>query len=166
MGSKTKEIQIDLDITRGALRSTHTLEQLRPKGISQRKPGRPTTYYEADERNLLRHVRLHPKDTYKEVRVACGLSIKRDAIKKILKRHSIINWRARCRPFLTEANAAKRLVWCLKHRGIAAEEWGMYMWSDECSVERERGKRNEYVFGTVNQLWDREWPKLMIIRRT
>jgi hypothetical protein len=44
----------------------------------------------------------------------------------------------------------------LKIRGITYEEWGMYMWSDECSVERGRGKRDEWVFRTANQLWDRE----------
>jgi hypothetical protein len=35
------------------------------------------------------------------------------------------------------------------------EEWGMYMWSDECSVERGKGKRDEWVFCTCNQKWDR-----------
>jgi len=35
------------------------------------------------------------------------------------------------------------------------EEWGMYMWSDECLVERGRGKRDEWVFWTANQRWDR-----------
>jgi hypothetical protein len=38
------------------------------------------------------------------------LTIKRDTIKKILDKHSISNWRARRRPFLTEVNAAKRLA--------------------------------------------------------
>jgi hypothetical protein len=30
------------------------------------------------------------------------------------------------------------------------------MWSDECSVERGRGKRDEWVFRTANQAWDRK----------
>jgi hypothetical protein len=41
-------------------------------------------------------------------------------------------------------------------RGYTYEEWGIYMWSDECSVERGRGKMDEWVFRTANQLWDRE----------
>ncbi|KAF4624838.1 hypothetical protein G7Y89_g13333 [Cudoniella acicularis] len=90
-GVSSKEIEIDLDISRGAVRLTLTLAHLRPTGKPQCRPGRPLEYTEADERNLLRHVRLHLKDTYEEVRVACGLKIKRDAIKRILKRHGIIN---------------------------------------------------------------------------
>jgi len=39
---------------------------------------------------------------------------------------------------------------------MTAEEWGLHVWSDECSVERGRGKRDEWVFRTANQLWDRE----------
>lgn len=39
---------------------------------------------------------------------------------------------------------------------MTVEEWGLFVWSDECSVERGRGKRDEWVFRTANQLWDRE----------
>jgi DDE superfamily endonuclease/Transposase len=80
----------------------------------------------------------------------------RSTIKKILVEHGIHNWRARRRPFLTEENAAIRLAWCLRHQYISEEEWGLFMWSDECSVERGRGKQTEWVFRTANQKWDRE----------
>jgi hypothetical protein len=39
---------------------------------------------------------------------------------------------------------------------MTAEEWGLYMWSDECSVERGRGKATEWVFRTPTQKWHRE----------
>jgi hypothetical protein len=122
IGGKNKAIQIDLDITREALRNTLDFEDVRPKSISVRKPDRPITYSKTNERNLLRHVRLNPKDTYEQVRVVYRLFIKRDTIKKILKRYSNINWRAGRRPFLTEENAAKRLAWCLKWRHMIMEE--------------------------------------------
>jgi hypothetical protein len=154
-GVKPGAIMSALNLTRGALRSTLEFKDVRPHGKSLPKSGRPIETSEADERKLLRHVRLNPKDTYEQVREACGLSIHRDAIKRILSRHGIINWRARRRPFLTEVNAAKRLAWCLKWRHITVEEWGLICWSDECSVERGRGKRDEWVFRTANQLWDR-----------
>jgi hypothetical protein len=109
-GAKYNEIEIDLDISTSALRSTLTKEQLRPEGITQPRSGRPTIYSEADERNLLQHICLNPKHTYKEVRVACNFPGKKDIIKRILKRHSITNWRARRWPFLTEINEAKRLA--------------------------------------------------------
>lgn len=34
--------------------------------------------------------------------------------------------------------------------------WKKYMWSDECSIERGRGKQNEWVFRTPLQKWDTE----------
>jgi hypothetical protein len=129
---------------------------LRDEGFSQQRSGRPLEYTPADERNLARHVRLHPKDTYAQVIVACSLGIKKTTIKKILRQYGIVNWRARKRPSLTEKNAADRLAWCLRYRGLTAEEWGIYMWSDECSVERGRGKQTEWVFRTANQKWDKE----------
>jgi transposase len=36
------------------------------------------------------------------------------------------------------------------------EEWGLFMWSDECSVERGRGKNQEWCFRTPDQKWERE----------
>ena len=109
-GAKSTEIEDFLEISRRAVRSTLTLAHLRDDGEAQVRSGRPVKFTPADERNLLRHVRLHPKDTYTEVIVACGLKIKRDTVKRILKKYGIVNWRARRRPFLTEKNAAKRLA--------------------------------------------------------
>lgn len=86
------------------------------------KAPRKKSYTIADERNLLRHVRLNPKDTYKQIITACGLGCKTTTVKKILKQHGIANWRAKRRPFLTEANAAKRLTWCLERRHWTAED--------------------------------------------
>jgi transposase len=149
-GQKCSDIQALLNVSRGAVRSTIKLDSLRNNGYPQARSGRPKGYSEATERQILRHVRLNPKDTYLQLISACDLTIKKTTIKSILTRHGITNWRARRRPFLTEANAAKRLAWCLKHRGYTTEAWGLYMWSDECSVERGRGKRDEWVFRTAN----------------
>jgi transposase len=155
-GIKSSNIQNLLDVSRGAVESTLKREHLRNEGNTQARSGRPREYTDTTERKILRHVRLHPKDTYTQLILACELSIKKTTIKTILTRHGITNWRARRRPFLTEKNTVKRLAWCLKHQGLTEEEWGMYMWSDECSVERGRGKRDEWVFRTANQAWDRD----------
>jgi hypothetical protein len=36
------------------------------------------------------------------------------------------------------------------------EEWGKFMWSNECSIERGQGKNQEWVFCTLAQKWDRD----------
>jgi hypothetical protein len=56
----------------------------------------------------------------------CGLKCKTTTVKKILKKHGIINWRAKKQPELTEEeNVLKQLTWCLAWRGLTAEEWGL-----------------------------------------
>ena len=154
-GAKPTEIQDLLKISRGALQSTLTLDHLRDQGVSQLRTGQPKVYTEAEERLVVRHVQLNPKDSYAQVKRACDMSFSHQTIKKILVEHGIVNWRARRRPLLTEENAAIRLAWCLKYRYMNEEEWRLFMWSDECSVERGKGKRDEWVFRTANQKWNK-----------
>jgi hypothetical protein len=112
-GQKCTNIQALLNVSRGAIQSTIKFEALRNNSDTQARSGRPKGYSEATERRILRHIRLNPKDTYLQLISACDLTIKKTTIKSILTQHSITNWRARRRPFLTETNAAKRLAWCL-----------------------------------------------------
>ena len=81
----------------------------------------------------------------------CSLGCSKNTVKKILLKHGIKNWKCKQRPFLTPKNAAAQLAWCKKYRHTMPEEWGMTMWSDECSVEREWGKRDEWAFHTPAQ---------------
>ena len=136
--------------------STLIADDLRDKGYNLPRIPRKKSYTDADERNLLRHVRANPKDTYAQVKTACGLSCSVTTIKRVLKEHGITNWRCKRRPFLTQKHADQRLAWCLRNRHLTWEEWGMYMWSDECSVERGRGKAQEWCFRIVAQKWDPE----------
>jgi hypothetical protein len=155
-GSSPTEVAVGLNIEHSTVRYTLSTDSLRHEGSSQPKDPRRKSYSLAEERKLLRHIRLHPKDTYKQVRVACALTCSTTTIKRILKIHGITNWRCKRRPLLTEVHAAKRLAWCLAHRYWNKETWGMVVWSDEYSVEQGRGKRDEWVFRTPAQKWDRE----------
>ena len=155
-GRGLRGIATDLKLDYSTVRYTLKQDELRHEGESLPRAHRKKSYTDADERNLLRHVRLNPKDTYKQVIIACGLDCKTTTVKKILKQHGIANWRCKQRPELTEAHALKRLAWCLVRRGWTAEGWGLICWSDECSVERGRGKRTEWCFRTSAQKWNRE----------
>ena len=129
---------------------------LRHEGKSLPKTHRKKSYTEHDERVLLRHVQLYPKDIFREIMTACRLGCKKTTVRKILKEHGITNWKAKRRPFLTEANAAKRLAWCLEQRHWLAEDWALVVWSDECSVEQGQGKQDEWVFRTPAQKWHQQ----------
>jgi hypothetical protein len=155
-GATDTEIADDLDLDRSSVRYTIRQELERPNGQDLPRAARKKLYTEREERLLLCFVRLWPKATYKQAINGCGLICKTTIVKKILKKHGITNWRAKKRPELTEENALKRLVWCLAWRGLTAEEWGLILWSDECSVERGRGKRQEWVFRTPADKWKKE----------
>jgi len=109
-GAKPAAIAIDLNVPRKTVKYTLQQDELRDDGHSLPQTPRGKSYTNAQERLCVRHVRLHPKDTYQEVIDACGLTCKRSTVKKILKRHSVINWRAKKRPELTEAHALARLA--------------------------------------------------------
>ena len=152
-GAKKAEIQRFYSHPYSTVLDTIANNELRNDGHSKSRSGAPKSYSPAEERRVLRHVRRFPKDTYAQVIEACSLSCKKNTVKKILKEHGIKNWKCKKRPYLTQKNANKRLAWCLAHRGRTIEEWGMIMWSDECSVERGRGKRAEWCFRTTTEKW-------------
>lgn len=138
------------------IRSTLKLEPERDRNVSQPRSGRPKTYSDRDERHILRQVRLHPKCTYADVRRACLVKLCDSTLSSILKKHGITNWRAKKRPHLTEEHAAIRLAWCIERLDWTVEDWKKYMWSNECSVERGKGKICEWVFRTPPQKWQKE----------
>jgi hypothetical protein len=83
-GSKPKEIRDVLDISRGAIRSTLSLEQLREHGKAQLRSGRLLEYIIVEEQKLVWHIRLYLKDSYTDVKIAYRLTIRKTTIKKIL----------------------------------------------------------------------------------
>jgi hypothetical protein len=122
LGFSPTAIAIGLNQPRGTVFSTIQADTLRCEGETKVRAGRPKEYTERDERALVRHVRLFPKHTYAEVIKELNFTIKKSTIKKILKKHHITNWRAKRRPELTEAHAARRLAWCLENRHRNVEE--------------------------------------------
>ncbi|KAJ8064034.1 hypothetical protein OCU04_007875 [Sclerotinia nivalis] len=164
-GARPTKIGRELGIPQSTISYTIKQDSLRNEGASLPKKTRKKSYTERDERILIRYIRLYPKAIYKEVKKVCGLDCSITTIKRILKNHRILNWRAKRRPFLTQEHALKRLAWCLTMRGLTVEEWGLIFWSDECSVERGRGKKNEWVFRTPPQKWDRNMVQTYITNK-
>ena len=64
-GSSLIEVAVGLNIERSTIRYTLSHDYLRYEGSSLLKDPRRKSYSLAEERKLLRHVRLHLKDTYK-----------------------------------------------------------------------------------------------------
>lgn len=152
-GASPAEIQVRYGVSRGAVRGSIAQDSTRLEGESGPRPGCPPTYTDRDERLMLRNLRLHPKSTFNERRKECGLDMSNSTIKRLARKHGLHHWRAKKRPELTEEHAAARLLWCKCRAHWGVEEWKIYMWSDECSAERGRGKLIEWVFGYRADKW-------------
>lgn len=61
----------------------------------------------------------------------------------ILKNNDFNSVKPIVKPGLTDANKAKRLAWCWRHRDWTLEDWKRVIWTDETSVNLSgpRGKR-------------------------
>ena len=138
-------------LSRGAVRYTLKNSEQRTNDKTLPRPGQTKSYSALDERNILRWARYHPKDTYAELKEGTGVTCSHTTIARVLKSHGILNWRAAKRPHLTKHAVQKRYEWCKLRKGWTDEEWGLVMWSDECSIERGAGKKNEWRFRTPAQ---------------
>src|ERR1700733_4312017 len=72
-GSSPTEVTVGLNLERSTVRYTLIQDVLRHEGSSLSKDPRRKSYLIAEERKLLRHVRLYPKDTYKQVKTVYAL---------------------------------------------------------------------------------------------
>lgn len=106
-GQRAAQIARDLDLSDSTVRYTLKQDQVRNHGESLHRAPKKKCYTEADERLLLRHVRLHPKDTYAQVLEACAFDFKTATLKTILKRNGIENRRAKKKPMPTEEDVCE-----------------------------------------------------------
>ncbi|CZT53422.1 uncharacterized protein RSE6_14972 [Rhynchosporium secalis] len=97
-----------INLPRSIVKYTLAQDELRDEGVSLLRKAKGKSYIIAEERKIIRHVRLNPKDIYKEVIKACQLEYKITTLKKILVKYRITNWRYRKRPELIEKHATQR----------------------------------------------------------
>jgi transposase len=126
------------------------------QGISAPRSGRPKILDPRLERRIVRFIHTAPDASYREIQTRIGLTCSKATIYRILKDHGLTNWRKRKRPALTKANARERLLFCRRYRRWRSRGWKRVIWSDECSAERGKGKKPEWVFRTPRQKWDKE----------
>ena len=157
-GRSEGEISECFNLPDSTVRTTIIRAAERIDGQSKPRSGRPLCLSDREERILIRYIRAHPKDEFKQVKEGTGLQISNGTIKNICRRYGITHWRARKRPALDLSHVKARLAWAKAHKDWTVEQWENWMWSDECSAERGKGKRAEWCFGTPAQKWD---PKMV-----
>jgi hypothetical protein len=152
-GANMGEISKAHSTAKSTIQDTLKLNSQRDNGKSRPRSGRLFSYTARDKYKVLRFVRVSLKSTYNNVQKEYGVNLLISTLKRILQKHSILNWRAKKRPALTEEVARKRYLWCKAQQHWTEDDFLKYMWSNECSAERGKSKKGEWVFCILPQKW-------------
>ena len=155
--TKVPELQKLFGTPETTLRRIIRIIPQRPHGSSNEKPGRPIEYNERQVRQVLRFVRNNPKTSYAAIKKACVGDFSIWTIKCILRLNQVLTWRAKKRPQITEVYMEKRLAWAIVRRDWTKEDFYKFMWSNECSIEQDKGKQQEWAFGCLKDKWKKEY---------
>ena len=145
-GQCPKAIAEDLNISSSTIGTTIRQADSRYKNESQHQSGCPNIVNEHLHRRLLREVRANPKIRYRDLRLNLGLdgkTVSKATLYRILKKEGIVNWLAKKRPLITPEVAAKHFQFAKDHEHWGSDEWKIFLWSDEYSVERGSGKKQQ-----------------------
>ena len=128
------------------------------------RPGRPKVISEHQRRIIWRLVRKSPKVTYKVLQEAAtiiqpdGTALRppgRNTIWRMLRKMGLARYRCRKRPRLEYQHAQERLKWCRRFRYFP---WSNHTvrFSDECSVEKGKGQKQEWCFRYKHEKWNQK----------
>jgi hypothetical protein len=92
-GESVTRIAEHLNIPRSAVNDTLHLAFAHNDGQSRVRSGRLKAYTDRDLGKLLRHVQLHPTETYEQIKNALGLPHSAATIKAMLKAHGVTHKR-------------------------------------------------------------------------
>lgn len=112
-----------ISLPESTIRNTLKKSPLRENQTSLPRTGQPKSCSAREERILLRCIRLNPKRTWRRVMQDTGLDCSLSTHKRIIKEHSITNWRSKRRPCLSPYHAKARLAFAHKYLGYGDDEW-------------------------------------------
>jgi len=74
-------------------------------------------------------------------------------VDRVLREANVKKWLAKSRPRLKPKDIAKRLKWAIAHKDWTAKDFEKVIWSDECSVEKSKDPRQQWVFREPGEKW-------------
>ena len=155
-GAAVRQISRDLNIPRSTVAYTITNRDKFIDGKTPPRPGRPPKLSDRNVRSIISQARRDPFISYKRLAQNTFHLASRTTLYRTLRKTAIINQPAKRRPYLTAAHARERLRWCLQYADKDREFWNTVIWSDECSVERGKGRPREWVFRKPKEQWDKD----------
>lgn len=145
-GWTERQIASRLEISKSGVHRTIDSHRSRIDGHSLPRSGAPLKTTPQDRRRILRVVKKNPDVTYDKIRTETGISISNTLLHLILRSFHMDHWIKKKRTLLDEDSAKARLEWCLAHKDWTYDQWEKVIFSDECSLERGSGKRQEWVW--------------------
>jgi transposase len=115
------------------------------------RPGRPRITSEQHDRQLIEASQTYNRLPFAELPAVINSNISASTVRRRLKENGIRRWRALKRPWLTDQHAEKRLKWARAHRHWKREHWRKICFSDECSIEKDKDPRVDWVSRRANQ---------------
>ena len=113
------------------------------------RSGRKRKLTVADERLVVRKVRMNPKLTTKEIAnylEASGMNVSTSTIKRILHKNELKGCRARKKPLLQQRHRRARLKFARDHQDKDLTFWKHVLWSDETKIELFGHNDQRYVW--------------------
>lgn len=156
-GCSSASIARSVNCPDSTVRTTLKTAPSRDDGESAPRDGRPKILTSRDERHIIRRARIEPDITYLELKERCSLHCHEKTIYRVLKDYGLTNWLAKERPKLTPEVAVLRLNWAQLRKNWTVEDFKKCIWSDECSVERGKGKKRRWMFRTSVDKWKKEY---------
>jgi hypothetical protein len=152
-GLSQYEIYRQTGIPRTTVQRTIECDIERESGASKPRSGRPRISTTEQDKVLVDYVKSHPDAIYGHIRADLCPFMSLSTIKRRLHEENLRKWRKMQRPSLHIEHAVKRLAWAQEHIKWKISDWKKVVWSDECSVERGKGLRREWVFRTPADKW-------------
>jgi transposase len=134
------------DIPRSTIQYTLTQESKRIKQESLSRIGRPRKLTDEDRDHIYDTIQQNPSILVEDLLAEVDYKVKRMAIWRLTYEMGLRKWRKMQRPSLTPLHAEKRLNWAQKYQHFTSIDWARVYWSDECTVERGIGQRQEWTF--------------------
>ena len=110
------QIHRNLNIPPSTIRSVLERLDTQPTEVNKLRSERPHVITLRAARLLVRHVRLTPKITWRELKQITDLDFDKRTLRVTLEAHGISHWLALKRPLLTSEVAKLRLKWAQNHK--------------------------------------------------
>lgn len=118
------------------------------------RPGRPKKLNERDHRHLVNDVKKNRRSTLQDITNNMPFEVSSSTIRRALHEQGIHNRIAIKKPFISNINRGKRLLFARNHRNLTIDDWKHILWTDESSFTIGKNSYQIRVWRPSSQRYD------------